>query len=418
MANTHAHHTVSIIELMQRIKLEPNPRGEENFLFVNALNEWAEGNVLEPSLQWGDKYSRAFREAVDVAETLPWADDLIEAGEVLEKEIKSGVEEVDVCVIVRAFATKLQWQHPFDLPRMLHSLRAQSNKRWRAVVVPAVTSVDRMALKMHGLNTFDPRIFLADIPGEVLDDPGSNHNSDGMDATDWAIANLDKISPGCASAAYMLVTTSTVAYEPATFDLAVRGTSDIIGFSFTSPETAAAVEAEAGSRIAWDQRCARLVDGTTPLCRLMDPTSDLRDLGAAFINLERWRREGHKLAGSQPDSTGFLQRLAERPGGEAWRWITPPASSSSVSGNSNGGCGGLVHGWTYAACIRTGRFWLDIPDFGENEKRHTAGCHSLGSITTDFDWDVKRWDMERFHEDPFCLRMSRVQYEKAVSKVE
>jgi len=38
---------------------------EENFIFINAWNEWAEGNHLEPDLKWGDQYLRATKRAMD-----------------------------------------------------------------------------------------------------------------------------------------------------------------------------------------------------------------------------------------------------------------------------------------------------------------------------------------------------------------
>ncbi len=38
---------------------------EENFVFINAWNEWAEGNHLEPDLKWGDQYLQATKRAVD-----------------------------------------------------------------------------------------------------------------------------------------------------------------------------------------------------------------------------------------------------------------------------------------------------------------------------------------------------------------
>ncbi len=38
---------------------------EENFVFVNAWNEWAEGNHLEPDLKWGRKYLEETKKAIE-----------------------------------------------------------------------------------------------------------------------------------------------------------------------------------------------------------------------------------------------------------------------------------------------------------------------------------------------------------------
>lgn len=43
------------------------PSPDENFIFINAWNEWAEGNHLEPCLQWGKQYLEATREIVSHA---------------------------------------------------------------------------------------------------------------------------------------------------------------------------------------------------------------------------------------------------------------------------------------------------------------------------------------------------------------
>lgn len=40
------------------------PTSGENFVFINAWNEWAEGNHLEPCSRWGKKYLEATRRAL------------------------------------------------------------------------------------------------------------------------------------------------------------------------------------------------------------------------------------------------------------------------------------------------------------------------------------------------------------------
>lgn len=37
---------------------------DENLFFINAWNEWAEGNHLEPCMKWGNQYLQAFKEAI------------------------------------------------------------------------------------------------------------------------------------------------------------------------------------------------------------------------------------------------------------------------------------------------------------------------------------------------------------------
>jgi len=39
---------------------------EENFIFLNAMNEWAESNHLEPDLKWGLKYLEVTKSVLDV----------------------------------------------------------------------------------------------------------------------------------------------------------------------------------------------------------------------------------------------------------------------------------------------------------------------------------------------------------------
>ncbi len=39
--------------------------GNENFIFINAWNEWAEGNHLEPCLKWGRKYLEVTKKIIE-----------------------------------------------------------------------------------------------------------------------------------------------------------------------------------------------------------------------------------------------------------------------------------------------------------------------------------------------------------------
>ena len=53
--------------LMSIIKKFKPYSTEENFLFINAWNEWAEGNHLEPCQKWGLQYLEATKEALESA---------------------------------------------------------------------------------------------------------------------------------------------------------------------------------------------------------------------------------------------------------------------------------------------------------------------------------------------------------------
>lgn len=50
----------SVSEALRRFE------GEERLVFINAWNEWAEGNHLEPDVKWGLRYLEATREALRV----------------------------------------------------------------------------------------------------------------------------------------------------------------------------------------------------------------------------------------------------------------------------------------------------------------------------------------------------------------
>lgn len=401
---------MSLISLIRRIKLEPNPRGEENFLFINALNEWGEGNTLEPSVQWGDGFSKALRSAVDYAEEhLPWVDEVMRRGEQLEPEVADVDSEVDVCVIVRDQTGAYPWSQPWQLSDTLWSLQAQHNPRWRALVLPVGEATNIRGIAVHVMDTYDPRILATDIPIEVRTTEGDN-TTDGT--TDWVIAALDELDPSCAKAKYMLVTDSSTQYEPHAFDVAAEKETDIIGLNYVSQATMALQDARAGP-MSWGERCTRYSKATPlDLCEAMVPNKDdLLDLSAALINLPRWRAEDHKFQEAATtfgtgNSAHILPALWLRRN-LPWDWEVP----------SSGQCD-VIRAGTYQACTQKGHIWYDGPDV----EGFQSGCHSgLGlqysfgdeNITTD-------WDYMRFkNEDPFCARLSETMYEDvSAGKVE
>ena len=50
--------------LQSVIQKYPWKKDSENFLFINAWNEWAEGNHLEPCQKWGKLYLEETKKAL------------------------------------------------------------------------------------------------------------------------------------------------------------------------------------------------------------------------------------------------------------------------------------------------------------------------------------------------------------------
>lgn len=405
-----------MIELMRRVKLDPNPIGQENFVFVNSLNEWGEGNALEPSVQWGDGFSKAMRAAKEFAdEKLPWTDDLIKKGERLAAEVRNETSIVDVCVVIREFDATWPFSIHKDLGTTLRSLQAQKNKRWRAVVVPARSDQEFRKMNVHVLDSYDPRIVAAEPPPEVLattmvpvgaiEGESDGVLSDGSEATDWAIENIGTISPSCGNATYMLVTKSKIAYEPHTFDIAGKHRGDILGLNFISAGTMELADrntTETTGGIAWDQRCDRMENSTVHMCHAMTLDSEILDFGAALIDLQKWRSQNLSFISAVErygKSTSILLRLAQQAEGP-WTWVAPQPNTECQ----------VVHPDSYTACIRAGMMWLDV----ETKNGFKPGCFSEWTLPETYGWNniPTRWDYERFKRTPFCVRMSQSAHEK------
>ena len=246
----------SVLSVIGHIKKDPNPPGEENFLFINALNEWGEGNVLEPTIQWDRRFPTAFREAVEEAKAIPWRQDLIQQGYQLETELASaGEPAVDVCVLVRTFRHDWAFEYPWTLWDHLRSLQEQRNPRWRAVVYSVVPH-EGFVLRNTIKDTFDPRIQYAEAPGSVFDAKG-DPVVQGWNATKWVLGDLGTISPACHGAKYIMIADSNTTLAAHTFDEASTATDDIVGLNFVSEES---MRMDQDKPMTWDQRCTRFLD--------------------------------------------------------------------------------------------------------------------------------------------------------------
>jgi hypothetical protein len=392
-ANPLCHYKLwkhTMVETMRRSKLEPNPHDQENFFFVNALNEWGEGNVLEPSLQWGDNYGKAFREAVDTVAQLPWLDDLISEGEKIADEISSS-SSVDVCVVVREYENDWnRYDNPFRLQQLLRSLKALNNKGWRAVVFNA-GGADEGQMRRDVFDTYDPRIRVVEVPDETKQ-ADWDARARGAMVTDWVVENLREKHEACAGAKYVLFANSNYTYHASSFDAVDQGLgeSDILGMKFTSNKTMMSIEK---ADIPWDRRCERLEDGSTEICQTATPTNSIFELGAILISASKLRSEGFKLAAAQSSAAGIEGSLRHLVDDKRWTWTAPHYPDEICH---------AIEGKTYLSCLRTGRFWVDGP-VGPD-------CHGLASLVNLWGWDMGFWDMKRFRKNPFCVRHSEEKY--------
>lgn len=411
-----------MLYIIRRMKLEPNPIGEENFFFINALNEWGEGNVLEPSVQWGDGFSKAAREMVDAEKTLlPWRDQVIDAGlhtvTATAKAANAGTP-IDVCVLVPMLSGTARFSEPDTASELFDSLIAQTNPQWRAVAFRASpNAADAMACKKHVLDTYDPRILYADdlVPQEVL---GQDMSGRGLSSTQHVLAHLGDLSPACAGARYLLVASEDGTYAPETFELvqsngaasALRNDAgskpDIIGLNYMTNQTLATALLQTSSPAVWDRYCTRLDDGSVDTCSPATLRTAGQDLVLSATLLDMAKTKALAVSGAllawasgsrTPDATPD-QAILENMHKEGWSWV--------VSSHKKGMCD-FVAGHTYKSCGRTGRIWLDMPS---EQTTYASQCLGLHAITKAHGWLVNQWDMETWRKNPFCLRLSQERY--------
>ncbi|TVY83415.1 Uncharacterized protein LSUE1_G001039 [Lachnellula suecica] len=339
---TWQHH---IIEMFRKIKSDPNPIGSENFFFVNALNEWGEGNSIEPSAQFGDGYGVAMKTALEITEKEhSWLDVSCDTGKARDAEIKLLLNQTsDVCVLVRTSPDNAE-DKIFKLSAMLRSLKAQMSPEWRALVYQADRS-EYSTLKRTIVQALDARVRHVKIPQDIKL-PDSDVNKTSYLATDWVIQNLTDLDPGCASAKYILITHGSHAYEPQAFDAVLYGEgADVIGLNVESKKQI--LSHPELQNTSWADRCARLEDRFSSLHSLSTLSSDQFQLPASFINTTRFLHEHHTLTShhSKPSVTDALIEFITS--STSWSYKPFRASKAHVHINP-----------AYSTCLKTGNFWI------------------------------------------------------------
>jgi hypothetical protein len=230
--------------MMARIKGDPNPPGVENFLFINALNEWGEGSCIEPSVQFGHGYVEAMRNAVQIsAEKHVWQKQEMEQGreriQQFNDKIDKNVTEVglDVCVLIRT-SDQHYGVSRFPLDKTLWSLQAQKTRNWRAVIFdPDNNAIDTV-------REMDPRFTQKALPESMSK----------ADATEWIITHLAEVDEICASAKYMLIADAGNEYSSSAIGNAASSKADFVALNV---ESRATIRRE---HLKQDEICVRLMD--------------------------------------------------------------------------------------------------------------------------------------------------------------
>ncbi|KAK2074570.1 hypothetical protein P8C59_008766 [Phyllachora maydis] len=440
--------TQQLLRLMERIKTDPNPSHNENFLFVNSLNRWDQGSALEPSMQWGDAFGRAMKAAMEAQASIPWKQDLIVHSSATQKQIAADLgkdgpvneSRVDVCVLVRASRPGPAFAFPNGLPELFASLREQKNARWRAVVVPTTIESDYAELtKAQTYEAYDPRIMAPDIPESVYGPAKVNEFA----VVDYVSHRLEQISPACASAEYILFARHDSVYTPTTFDLASsagRNPGDIIGLNYATEQTSALM-AEPASPAEY---CNALLepdgsDAVTVAARIPSRTISLEAVLLRQAKLRTNVLSIGRAVETAHTEAAFLARLVK----QGWKF-TPPAdadadadadatartpadaaaaaaavdaiprarpratSSPAASRPARAsvyavGRAHLVGARTFPACAKVGNIWLHAP---AKQRRYPSGCYTSTQLDMMTFYNRTHFDLEHWRASGFCLRLS------------
>ncbi|KAJ3006715.1 hypothetical protein HKX48_009504 [Thoreauomyces humboldtii] len=374
-----------IVDLGESILADPNPREKENFMFINALNEWGEGNVLEPSKQYGDRHIKSLKHAIDY---LRRPKDIVPP--------PSADMPVDTCFAVRTFAGHGE-ASVFHLRGMLESLQKLNKPNWAAVVfVTDSRDFPEFALLKSGFG--DSRVTFYDTPKELISKWVPEDA--GYTVTDHVLERMKAISPACASAHWLIATNGDNIYRPDALDHLDRD-YNMMGLNFMSRWNQWNRD-RSGPPIAQDQRCDRLtLRPATADCIPSGPAVGSMDLGALVLSQSDFRQASVRfssLTASHPlAQDGAMAALLVSPRHKfRYRSVSPPPSESCQ----------LLHNPSYASCRTAGGVWVDSPIFEEQE---CVGVNTLeGYLRTGM------FDLLHFKKHGTCIRFGEAHYKERV----
>ncbi|KAK6537191.1 hypothetical protein TWF694_011388 [Orbilia ellipsospora] len=398
----------SMIDLLRAIKADPNPLGNENFLFVNALNEWGEGNALEPSAQFGDRYGKAMKQALEISDKEHlWRHEYLAERAQTNKEIGElqNTTKADVCVIIHAHKWHKRDQiHNIEI--MVRSLQKQNNPNWRAIIYES----DRSDfVSDFVLNTFDSRISFFDLPRDLKNEERKPES--GYAGFDRVMSEVSTFDPICGNSTYFLWAQASDSYHPTAFDAIVNGTrpADIYSLKIQSKHTIehvtkgvqgddeeATPEVKASKFMPYHQRCTRFINNEDKFCLTSIPDFGRFEFSATMFNTEKFLKTGLSFSPIDLPYT-FAKNLTK----SGWTFVTLKESSAChVMGLE-----------AYSSCATSGNFWFDSPKLDE------VRCYRASDFGNIIGKDIKKNDYMYYREHGQCMRYTRGEYLNKVADV-
>lgn len=405
-----------LMKMFEYIKMTPNPPGHDNFFLINALNEWAEGNVLEASQLWHDRYADAVNNAIEYsAKHHKWLPD--RSWTAATSEPSSNYARI--CYLI-GVGPQDSNDDINNLQRLLRALQTQQNTNWHAVMFsPSESTIPNLKTLVEG--NLDERLSVVEI--DVSEVEKTYSMSALHKGADWIIKHhiITGKNTACGSADYLHITEGHNLYSETAFSWPANRTEDIIALS-TDQNSAASrfysrSSAGAAKSIKWDKMCVRLQILTTSICppTLLLDNADHVDLSAFLIRISSWLPTRGKFSDLEPANPWkTLSKLMLQ---HQWR-----------SANRESGKCDVLHDPSVGQCRHSAGIWLDSPVPGE------AGCYTASqlrklrreAVGETWQWDYLsdvqgeydgRYDLQRFRKDPWCIRFTEEAYKKRLESL-